>query len=186
MNTSSWSKPGLEKNVSNTEDWAQWISNITSTVANDTIAALGQDGVQKMRDRVVQVASGIALQGFLQGTKPNHIDEPPHPSSSPTPAISSSEISGDGDIVMQVVNSLGLQPSFNTHDWYLLRFWSCFVAVLCGWVLAVSIHSWNRRCRRLRREGHSQHEAISMGWVSCFIPVVVRLQNSSPLWIITD
>ncbi|KAF9957949.1 hypothetical protein BGZ72_001121 [Mortierella alpina] len=172
LNTSSWSKPGLEKNISNTEDWAQWISNITSTVANDTIAALGQDGVQKMRDRVVQVASGIALQGFLQGTKPNHIDEPPHPSSSPTPVMSSSEISGDGDIVMQVVNSLGLQPSFNTHDWYLLRFWSCFVAVLCGWVLAVSIHSWNRRCRRLRREGHSQHEAISMGWVSCFIPVV--------------
>ncbi|KAG9326342.1 hypothetical protein KVV02_003693 [Mortierella alpina] len=172
LNTSSESKPKPEMNVSKAENWVQWISNITSTVTNDTIAALGQDGVRKMRDRVVQVASGIALQGLLPGTKSDHPDGLPQPSSNPTPGVSSTEISGDGDIVMQVVNSLGLQPSINTHDWYLLRFWSCFVVVLCGWVLAVSIHVWNRRCRRLRREGHSQHEAVSMGWVSCFIPVV--------------
>ncbi|KAF9575262.1 hypothetical protein EC968_003903 [Mortierella alpina] len=161
-----------ELNVSKAGDWVQWISNITSTVTNDTIATLGQEAVQKMRDRVEQIALGIALQGVLPGTKSNHPEGLPQPSSSPTPGASSSEMSGDGDIVMQVVNSLGLQPSINTHDWYLLRFWSCFVAVLCGWILAVSIHAWNRRCRRLRREGHSQQEAISMGWVSCFIPVV--------------
>ncbi|KAF9942006.1 hypothetical protein BGZ67_003292 [Mortierella alpina] len=172
VNTSSESKPEPEMNVSKAENWVQWISNITSTVTNDTIAALGQDGVRKMRDRVVQVASEIALQGLLPGTKSDHPEGLPQPSSNPTPGVSSPEISGDGDIVMQVVNSLGLQPSINTHDWYLLRFWSCFVVVLCGWVLAVSIHVWNRRCRRLRREGHSQHEAVSMGWVSCFIPVV--------------
>ncbi|KAF9290104.1 Vacuolar protein sorting-associated protein 20 [Mortierella alpina] len=171
LNTSSWPKPESERNVSTAEDWIQWISNITSTVANDTIAALGQDGVRKMRDHVVQVASGVALQGLSPGTKLNHHEGLPQPTSSPTPDAPA-DISNDGDIVMQVVNSLGLQPSINTHDWYLLRFWSCFVAVLCGWILAVSIHTWNRRCRRLRREGHSQHEAISMGWVSCFIPVV--------------
>ncbi|CAO3572761.1 unnamed protein product [Mortierella alpina] len=172
LNTSSWPKPGPEINVSKAEDWVQWISKITSTATNDTIAALGQEGIQNMRDRVAQVASGIALQGLLPGTSSNHPKGLPVPSSSPTPGAYSSEMSGDGDIVMQVVNSLGLQPSINTHDWYLLRFWSCFVVVLCGWVLAVSIHTWNRRCRRLRREGQSQHEAISVGWVSCFIPVV--------------
>ncbi|KAI8352695.1 hypothetical protein B0O80DRAFT_370032, partial [Mortierella sp. GBAus27b] len=76
------------------------------------------------------------------------------------------------DIVMQVVNSLGLQPSINTHDWYLLRFWSCFLAVVLGWIFALGIHGWNRRCRRLRREGKAHWPPISVGWVSCFSPVV--------------
>lgn len=49
------------------------------------------------------------------------------------------EMAGDSDIVMQVVNSLGLQPSINTH-WYFLRFWSCFLAVFLAWIFALSNH----------------------------------------------
>ncbi|KAF9164752.1 hypothetical protein DFQ26_001098 [Actinomortierella ambigua] len=79
---------------------------------------------------------------------------------------------GEDDIVLQVVNGLGLQPSINSHDWFFLRFWSCVAVVVFGWFLALFIHAWNRRSRALLRAGKPYWPPISIGWISYFIPVV--------------
>ncbi|KAF9091947.1 hypothetical protein BGX23_004781, partial [Mortierella sp. AD031] len=163
------------------ENLPSWLPNITALMDNNTV-----DGsrFEELRDNLVNAAVGVTLQGFgeaINSTAGSNVTtlsgvngDSSGKVKSPTGKMSggSGSNSGDGDIVMQVVNSLGPQSSINTHDWYLLRFWSCFVAVVLGWIIALSIHAWNRRCRRLRREGRPHWNAISVGWVSCFIPVV--------------
>ncbi|KAF9187261.1 hypothetical protein BGZ51_001458 [Haplosporangium sp. Z 767] len=159
---------------------APLVSNMTALLENSTISDLALKGLDGVRDHVINTAAVAGLTA-LQGAIPQDDDHKnpltaSHPKNNPLVGSSSSSTTkeelSDGDIVMQVVNSLGLQPSINTHDWYLLRFWSCFAVVIVGWIVALSIHSWNRRCRRLRQEGQSHWPAISVGWVSCFIPVV--------------
>ncbi|KAG0027289.1 hypothetical protein BGZ82_009051 [Podila clonocystis] len=162
-----------------------WLPNITSLMLNSTqsITPETQKQLEDMKEKIVQAAAG-AVQGVnsiattitMNGTsmlgnstRADGISSSSGPGHDKGP---SKEMQSDGDIVMQVVNSLGLQPSINTHDWYLLRFWSCFAVVVVGWFVALTIHAWNRRCRRLRREGKPHWSAISVGWVSCFIPVV--------------
>lgn len=164
------------------ENLHSWLPNITALMDNNTMDGLESGRFEELRDNLVNAAVGVALQGLgntnfstSSNTTTLSGDGDSGAIKSPTEKIPSrsSNSGGDGDIVMQVVNSLGLQPSINTHDWYLLRFWSCFAAVVFGWLVALSIHAWNRRCRRLRREGRPHWNAISVGWVSCFIPVVV-------------
>lgn len=166
------------------ENLYSWLPNITALMDNNTMDELESGRFKELRDNLVNAAVGVTLQGLgstIFSTSSNTTTLSSGGDSgtakSPTDKIPgrNSNSGGDGDIVMQVVNSLGLQPSINTHDWYLLRFWSCFAAVGFGWLLALSIHAWNRRCRRLRREGRPHWNAISVGWVSCFIPVVVTL-----------
>ncbi|KAF9910385.1 hypothetical protein EC991_006650 [Linnemannia zychae] len=169
------------------ENLPSWLPNITALMDNNTVDGLAPGRFEELRDNLVNAAVGVALQGF-SGANSSTTGSDATGTLSSVNAVgsgdstilkphtgrpgSSSNSGGDGDIVMQVVNSLGLQPSINTHDWYLLRFWSCFAAVALGWIVALSIHAWNRRCRRLRREGRPHWNAISVGWVSCFIPVV--------------
>lgn len=169
------------------ENLHSWLPNITALMDNNTVDGLESGRFEELRDNLLNAAVGVALQGFggtnsssSSSTGPNNGTTLPaggdsRATKSPTDKMNgrNSNCGGDGDIVMQVVNSLGLQPSINTHDWYLLRFWSCFAAVVLGWMFALSIHAWNRRCRRLRREGRPHWNALSVGWVSCFIPVVV-------------
>jgi activator of HSP90 ATPase len=167
------------------ENLHSWLPNITALMDNNTIDGLESGRFEELSDNLVNAAIGVALQGFggtnsSSSTSSNNgttlsAGSDSGATKSPTDKINglNSNSGGDGDIVMQVVNSLGLQPSINTHDWYLLRFWSCFAAVVLGWLVALSIHAWNRRCRRLRRDGRPHWNAISVGWVSCFIPVVV-------------
>ncbi|KAF9155476.1 Vacuolar protein sorting-associated protein 20 [Linnemannia schmuckeri] len=163
------------------ENLHSWLPNIATPMNNNIMDGLESGRFEELRGSLVNAAVGVALQGF-GGTNSSTASNAttlsaggdPRTTKSSTDKIPSrnSNSGGDGDIVMQVVNSLGLQPSINTHDWYLLRFWSCFAAVIFGWLVALSIHAWNRRCRRLRREGRPHWSAISVGWVSCFIPVV--------------
>ncbi|KAG0044764.1 hypothetical protein BGZ83_009968 [Gryganskiella cystojenkinii] len=165
-----------------------WLPNITALLANSSMATgQAQKSLEKIRDHIVQAAAvasanvAVVAQavgnvstaiGGLKDTKESNTGTSTSLASPSPTTTTSKDVGNDGDIVMQVVNSLGLQPSINTHDWYLLRFWSCFTVVILGWVVALSIHGWNRRCRRLRREGKPHWGAISVGWISCFIPVV--------------
>lgn len=164
------------------ENLHSWLPNITALMDNNTMDGLESGRFKELRDNLVNAAVGVALQGLgstnsstSSNTTTLSAGGDPGTTKSPTDKTlgRNSNSGGDGDIVMQVVNSLGLQPSINTHDWYLLRFWSCFAAVIFGWLVALSIHAWNRRCQRLRREGRPHWRAISVGWVSYFIPVVV-------------
>ncbi|KAG0347649.1 hypothetical protein BG005_011963 [Podila minutissima] len=158
-----------------------WLPNITSLMLNSThsITAETQKQLEDLKEKISHAATdamrginSIAMNGtgiFGNNTLAGGTSSTSGPGHDKGP---SKGMQGDGDIVMQVVNSLGLQPSINTHDWYLLRFWSCFAVVVVGWFVALTIHAWNRRCRRLRREGKPHWSAISIGWISCFIPVV--------------
>lgn len=184
------------KNVNVTSQWIAnnlpaWLPNITSLMLNSThlITAETQKQLEDVKEKIVQAAADATVQGIstiattissLNGTSVFGNETLADGASTPGQGhenAPSKEMEGDGDIVMQVVNSLGLQPSINTHDWYLLRFWSCFAVVVAGWFVALTIHAWNRRCRRLRREGKPHWSAISVGWISCFIPVVVGYAN---------
>ncbi|KAF8940632.1 hypothetical protein BGZ47_007676 [Haplosporangium gracile] len=167
-------------------DWIKgnlhsWLPNITALMDNNTMNGLESGRFEELRDNLIHAAVGVALQGFggtnsstASNTTTLSVGGDPRTTRSSTDKIPgrNSNSGGDSDIVMQVVNSLGLQPSINTHDWYLLRFWSCFAVVIFGWFLALGIHTWNRWCRRLRRGGRLHWNAIPVGWVSCFIPVV--------------
>ncbi|GJJ76198.1 hypothetical protein EMPS_08557 [Entomortierella parvispora] len=167
-----------------TENLPAWLPNITALLANSTMTDVAQKSLEGIRDQIIQAATNSSLTSGINviaqavgdgsALQAGARDEGIGGSSTSTPPSSATtkDVGNDGDIVMQVVNSLGLQPSINTHDWYLLRFWSCFAVVLLGWVVALCIHGWNRRCRRLRREGKPHWGAISVGWISCFIPVV--------------
>ncbi|KAG0251375.1 GATA-binding factor 2 [Mortierella polycephala] len=175
-----WIKNATETVGKAADHVAPLVSNMTALLENSTISDLALKGLDDVRDHVINTAAVAGLTA-LQGVMPQDNDHKnplsvPLPKNKPLVGLSSSsttkEEPSDGDIVIQVVNSLGLQPSINTHDWYLLRFWSCFVVVIVGWVVALSIHGWNRRCRRLRQKGQPHWPAISVGWVSCFIPVV--------------
>ncbi|KAI7824622.1 hypothetical protein BC939DRAFT_137610 [Gamsiella multidivaricata] len=170
------------KNISISTDWIAdnlpvWLPNITALMTNSSLASLAQSDLENIRNRLVNTAAGLISHGLsVPGSNTTNttssIGSLPTEDGSLKTYPPREDMAGDGDIVMQVVNSLGLQPSINTHDWYLLRFWSCFVVVQIGWIVALSIHGWNRRCRRLRREGKPHWPTISVGWVSCFIPVV--------------
>lgn len=177
-----------------------WLPNITSLMLNSThsITAETQKQLEDMKQKMVHAAADATVHGIstiastiasLNGTNvfgnATLADSASTTRGQGQEKAPSKEMEGDGDIVMQVVNSLGLQPSINTHDWYLLRFWSCFAVVVVGWFVALTIHAWNRRCRRLRREGKPHWSAISVGWVSCFIPVVVGYTNLFFFWLRT-
>ncbi|KAF9324494.1 hypothetical protein BGZ91_002920 [Linnemannia elongata] len=170
------------------ENLHSWLPNITALMDNNTMDGLESGRFEELRDNLVNAAVGVALQGLgntNSSTSSNTTtlsgDGDSGAIKSPTEKIPSrsSNSGGDGDIVMQVVNSLGLQPSINTHDWYLLRFWSCFAAVVFGWLVALSIHAWNRRCRRLRREGRPHWNAISVGWSVLYLPILSTFLSSA-------
>ncbi|KAG0020488.1 hypothetical protein BGZ81_009309 [Podila clonocystis] len=169
-----------------------WLPNITSLMLNSThsITPETQKQLEDMKEKIVQAAAG-AVQGMnsiattitMNGTSmlgnntlADGISSTSEPGLDKGP---SKEMQSDGDIVMQVVNSLGLQPSINTHDWYLLRFWSCFAVVVVGWFVALTIHAWNRRCRRLRREGKPHWSAISVGWSVLYLPILSTFLSSA-------
>ncbi|KAF9117129.1 Vacuolar protein sorting-associated protein 20 [Mortierella sp. AM989] len=171
-------------NITASAEWISdnlpaWLPNITTIIANGSLSLSTQDNLEEMRDQIVNMAAEIATKGWsLPGTnvtKPENgpLDDILKPTSTPK------KMAVESDIVMQVVNSLGLQPSINTHDWYLLRFWSCFAAVILGWLVALSIHGWNRRCRRLRREGNSYWPAISVGWSVLYLPILSTFLSSA-------
>ncbi|KAF9579297.1 hypothetical protein BGW38_004503 [Lunasporangiospora selenospora] len=155
------------------------IVNVAATAAIQrlSVAAAGVghsiQGGAFQNDTANLFRQGIGLVGDLASaaSDPGHGSRLSSAQPLPSP-LPHDNVGSDGDIVMQVVNSLGLQPSINTHDWYLLRFWSCFLVVIVGWVLALTVHGWNRRCRRLRRDGKAHWPSLSIGWASCFIPVV--------------
>ncbi|KAF9108339.1 hypothetical protein BGX29_001616 [Mortierella sp. GBA35] len=107
------------------ENLPSWLPNITALMDNNTV-----DGsrFEELRDNLVNAAVGVALQGFgeaINSTAGSNVTtlsgvngDSSGKVKSPTGKMSggSGSNSGDGDIVMQVVNSLGPQSSINTHD----------------------------------------------------------------------
>jgi len=188
-----------------TENLPSWLPNITALLVNSNMTDVAQKSLEGICDQIIQAAANSSLSSGInviaqavgdgaamvdswqvrEGTGAGAGAGGESIGGSPTSSPATKDVGNDGDIVMQVVNSLGLQPSINTHDWYLLRFWSCLTVVLLGWVVALCIHGWNRRCRRLRREGKPHWGAISVGWISCFIPVVVNI-NLHPPFVLAD
>ncbi|KAF9354451.1 hypothetical protein BGX26_007701 [Mortierella sp. AD094] len=168
------------KNITASAEWITdnlptWLPNVTTILANGSLPTATQEKLEEMRDQIVNMAAEITAQGWsLSGANATNPENAPL-SDTRLPK----KMAGDSDIVMQVVNSLGLQPSINTHDWYLLRFWSCFMAVLLGWLVALSTHGWNRRCRRLRREGKRHWPAISIGWSVIYLPILSTFLSSA-------
>ncbi|KAF9369984.1 hypothetical protein CPC16_004055 [Podila verticillata] len=166
-----------------------WLPNITSHMLNSThsITAETQKQLEDVKKKIVQAAADATVKGistiattisslngtsvFGNATLADGASTAPGQSHESAP---SKEMESDGDIVMQVVNSLGLQPSINTHDWYLLRFWSCFAVVVAGWFVALTIHAWNRRCRRLRREGKPHWPASVL-----YLPILSTFLSSA-------
>ncbi|KAG0243442.1 hypothetical protein BGX31_010725 [Mortierella sp. GBA43] len=115
------------KNIDESMDWIAeslpgLLSNITALIANSSLTTAWQENLDAIHNHLVNAAASLAIQSV---TLPGAASE----SESSREQSATKEMTGDSDIVMQVVNSLGLQPSINTHDWYLLRFWSCFLAV---------------------------------------------------------
>ncbi|KAF9971534.1 hypothetical protein BGZ73_005520 [Actinomortierella ambigua] len=160
-----------------THNMPRLLPNISALLFNAT-ALTSPDLQHSLKDKVVKV-SGATLHGALGNLTSivSALTQPPgsqnatnggtggllmlpgdlHASSSNGDGVkaASAKGGGDDDIVLQIVNGLGLQPSINTHDWYLLRFWSCVAVVAFGWLLALFIHAWNRRSRALLRAGKS-------------------------------
>ncbi|KAF8935074.1 hypothetical protein BGZ58_005265 [Dissophora ornata] len=175
------------KNITASTEWIAetlpaWLPNITTLMTNSSITAAAQGNLEEIRGHLVNAAAEVAIQSLnLTRLSSGNITGALSEAESPKTKQLPKQMAGDSDIVMQIVNSLGLQPSINTRDWYLLRFWSCAFAVLLGWIVALSIHGWNRRCRHLRREGRPHSPAISVGWVSYFIPVVVKSNKLAEL-----
>ncbi|KAF9208738.1 Vacuolar protein sorting-associated protein 20 [Haplosporangium sp. Z 27] len=180
-NATALAVPWIE-NITGSTEWVKnnlpaWLPDIAAIIANSSLSEDTQGNLEEMRAQLVKMGAEIASQEWLlAGTNIPSIDLQ---SAIQKLTLPPKKMSEDGDIVMQVVNNIGLQPSINTHDWYLLRFWSCFVAVLLGWLVALSIHGWNRRCRRLRREGSPHWPAISVGWSVLYLPILSTFLSSA-------
>ncbi|KAI8599336.1 hypothetical protein EDD21DRAFT_433387 [Dissophora ornata] len=173
------------KNITASTEWIAetlpaWLPNITTLMTNSSITAAAQGNLEEIRGHLVNAAAEVAIQSLnLTRLSSGNITGALSEAESPKTKQLPKQMAGDSDIVMQIVNSLGLQPSINTRDWYLLRFWSCAFAVLLGWIVALSIHGWNRRCRRLRREGRPHSPAISVGWSVLYLPILSTFLSSA-------
>ncbi|KAG0327945.1 hypothetical protein BG000_000711 [Podila horticola] len=137
-----------------------WLPNITSLMLNSThsITAETQKQLEDMKEKIAQAAAG-AMQGMnsiatiaMNGTSLMGNDTAAH--GKPP----SKELQGDSDIVMQVVNSLGLQPSINTHDCVLyLPILSTFLSSAACQSQAIHAYAHERYAQQqaqARREGH--------------------------------
>ncbi|KAF9432640.1 Vacuolar protein sorting-associated protein 20 [Entomortierella beljakovae] len=113
--TTSWFR-----NITASTEWMKenfpGLTNITEVFANSSLPLNKQSDLEEMRDQIINAATEIAAQGWsVLGANNTATNDT---SSGNTPNPSTKKMAGDSDIVMQVVNSLGLQPSINTHDWF--------------------------------------------------------------------
>ncbi|KAG0235718.1 hypothetical protein BGW42_004768, partial [Actinomortierella wolfii] len=173
-----------------TQNMPRLLPNISALLFNTTTLEDIEHSLGDIKDAVVNV-TGFSLHGALgnitnivnsltqaglQNSTEGNLFLPSTNNASQPISSGKAQAKADDDIVLQVVNGLGLQPSINTHDWYLLRLWSCVAVVVFGWFITIFIHTWNRQSRARLRAGKSYWPPISVGWISCFIPVVMDEQ----------
>ncbi|KAG0327555.1 hypothetical protein BGZ99_007393 [Dissophora globulifera] len=108
------------------ENLPLWLPNITALMANATFTAAAQESLEEIRHGLVRTAAGLVLQGHSSpGVNSTNLINPSTENGNHTATYSPKQVTTDNDIIMQVVNSLGLQPSINTHDCTFLSSAAC-------------------------------------------------------------
>ncbi|KAG0368950.1 hypothetical protein BGZ54_000754 [Gamsiella multidivaricata] len=140
------------KNISISTDWIAdnlpvWLPNITALMTNSSLASLAQSDLENIRNRLVNTAAGLISHGLsVPGSNTTNttssIGSLPTEDGSLKTYPPREDMAGDGDIVMQVVNSLGLQPSINTHDWGLVSM-AVMLAMAC-YTIRMKPCYWNK------------------------------------------
>ncbi|KAF9020034.1 hypothetical protein BGZ52_002887 [Haplosporangium bisporale] len=166
-----------------------WLPNITSHMLNSThsITAETQKQLEDVKKKIVQAAADATVKGistiattisslngtsvFGNATLADGASTAPGQSHESAP---SKEMESDGDIVMQVVNSLGLQPSINTHDCVLyLPILSTFLSSAACQSQAIHAYAHEQYAQQqaqARREGH-----VSIATAGIFNSIVMTL-----------